>query len=202
MEHSSTLPYIRDTPRRTTIHILYDMGMGQKINHQGTAGFSPWFHFPKKMPMMVPIFDPQTCAVCIHRCSTAEGNGEHVLSPLSQCVRPASLTSFAPFKSCKLPPPVLLAFYPFLGGFPYENRLQKKGYPYSSLSAGGPSYPASALRTISELKGQDRRIDQLTFGFLHVCCMSMDSLDSQCMSRLVATYQLTWVCAHFCPFPR
>ena len=28
----------------------------------------------------------------------------------------------------------------FFGGvFPYYNRLQKKGYPYSDLSTGGPS---------------------------------------------------------------
>ena len=30
----------------------------------------------------------------------------------------------------------------FGGGFPYKYRLQKKGYPYSNLSTGGPCQPS------------------------------------------------------------
>ena len=37
--------------------------------------------------------------------------------------------------------PPAVPFYSFFfgGGFPYQNRLQKKGYRYSSLSTRGPS---------------------------------------------------------------
>ena len=36
--------------------------------------------------------------------------------------------------------PRIVPLYRFIfgGGFPYWNRLQKKGYPYSTLSTGGP----------------------------------------------------------------
>ena len=38
--------------------------------------------------------------------------------------------------------PQVVPFYRFFfgGGFPYEDRLQRKGYPYSNLSTGGPTY--------------------------------------------------------------
>ena len=49
-----------------------------------------------------------------------------------------------------------MPFYPFFGGgLPYQNRLQKEGYPYSNLSTGGPSfehppYPHFAFRIASK----------------------------------------------------
>ena len=42
-------------------------------------------------------------------------------------------------RECLLGPPVLPLFPLFGGGFPYQNGLQKRGYPYSNLSTGGPS---------------------------------------------------------------
>ena len=39
----------------------------------------------------------------------------------------------------------------WLGGVPYQNRLQKKGYPYSFRSTGGPSCGSTATKMVFQL---------------------------------------------------
>ena len=48
-------------------------GYGSKFNHQGTAGFSPWFHLPG-FPKWVPIFDPQP-HIHLHGTTSISGDG-------------------------------------------------------------------------------------------------------------------------------
>ena len=53
---------------------------------------------------------------------------------LLQAVRPLPFVEAVPQLGALIP------FVSLGGGFPYSNRLPKKGYPYSNLSTGGPSY--------------------------------------------------------------